>query len=98
MTRSKEWFGQGASLSQKLADTEKDYVQLAGADPKISKKIQRIKVMIRHNIIKDSPDIKLILDILNGDRLAVFATSDHLNEISKMGLQMPKSDAVYFDE
>ena len=54
--------------------------------------------MIRHNIIKESPDIKLILDILNGDRLAVFATSDHLNEISKMGLQMPKSDAVYFDE
>jgi len=62
-----------------------------GADPRISKKIQRIKIWIKHGFLDgEDKDIKLLLDMLNGDRKAIFATSEKVNEITKMGLQMPK--------
>lgn len=84
-------FRQGAAMSQQLADKDPDYVELAGADPRISRKIQRLKVWIRHGFFdEEDTDIKLLLDLLNGDRKAIFATSEKVNEITKMGLQMPK--------
>lgn len=84
-------FRQGAAMSQQLAELDSDYVELAGADPTISRKIQRIKIWIKHGFLdgKDK-DVELLLDMLNGDRKAIFATSEKVNEITKMGLQMPK--------
>jgi len=92
LSKSKEWFRQGASLSQQLAEDKKDYVDLAGSDPKTSQKIQNIKVLGRHGMIDlENNQWKLIMDLLNGKRMALFATSPHTNEITKMGLQMPKA-------
>lgn len=84
-------FFQEASLSQKLADKDSDYVQLAGADPAISKKIQRLKWMVKHGLITEE-FAEPIIELLDGDRKAAFATSDKVNEITKMGMQMPKKE------
>lgn len=87
------------SLSQKVGDRIPDIQELAGSDPRTSLKIQRIKTLGRHNIINISePRWELILDLLNGDRLALFATSDRTNEISKMGFMLPASESVYSGE
>lgn len=87
--RSKDEFIQDASLSQQLADLKPDYQDLAGSDPIISKKIQRIKVWVRNKLVTEQ-EVKLLLEMLDGDRMAAFATSEKTNEITKMGLQMPK--------
>jgi hypothetical protein len=52
-----------------------------------------------HNMIdlKD-PSIMLVLDLLDVTRKARFATSEKVNEITKMGLQMPKAEDVYFGD
>jgi hypothetical protein len=92
-SRSKYEFWKEASLSQQLAEKDKDYVELAGSDTKTSLKIQRLKVLARHKII-NLERFQLILDLLNGDRKARFATSDKVNEITKMGLQMPKGEDI----
>lgn len=93
MSRSKYEFIQEASLSQKLANKDRDYVELAGSDPRISRTIQRLKVLAKHKLIK-LEDFELILDLLNGDRKALFATSEKVNEITKMGLQMPRGEDI----
>ena len=92
-SRSKYEFQQEASLSQQLAHRQPDYIDLAGADPKTSKTIQTIKDLIRLGILDGNDEgIKIMLTLLNGRRKALFATSEKVNEITKMGLQMPKAD------
>lgn len=83
-------FRQQALMSQRLADSKPDYVDLAGSDPKTSLKIQRLKVMQRHGFVEED-ELSFILALLNGDRMAFFATSERVNEITKLGLQMPKA-------
>jgi hypothetical protein len=100
MTRSqsKYQFYQEASLSQKLADKIPDYVELAGSDPETSTAIQAIKDLITLKLIdKDNEGIKIILTLLNGRRKALFATSEKVNEITKMGMQMPKGEDIISD-
>lgn len=91
-SRSKYEFQQEASLSQQLAHRMKEYAEYAGADPKTSLTIARLNVLIEHNLLDpEDPQIKLIKDLLNEKRKALFATSDKVNEITKLGLQMPKA-------
>lgn len=90
--RSKDEFAQDASMASQLADKKPDYVDLAGADPKISRKIQRMKVWIRNKLVTQE-EAALLLEMWDGDRMAAFATSERTNEITKMGLQMPKKVA-----
>ena len=97
-SRSKGWFRQGASLSQKLGAKHEEYADYAGSDPKISLKLARLRILGQHKIINlEDSGLKLVWDLLNEERKALFATSPHVNEISKMGLQMPKKDAVVTD-
>jgi len=58
-----------------------------------------LTILGQHGILdlKD-PSIMLLMDILNVTRKALFATSEKTNEITKMGLQMPKSEDVYFGD
>ena len=95
-SKSKYQFWQEASLSQKLADKYKEYVDYAGSDPRVSLKLARLRILGQHGLIdmKD-PEIKLMWDLLNEDRKALFATSENVNEISKMGFQMPSSEDEY---
>lgn len=98
-SRGNDFFRQGASLSQKLADQDKIFTKLSGSNPELSKAIGALLVLGKHGILdlKD-PSMKLMMDILDVQRKAEFATSERTNEITKMGLMMPRSDAVYFDE
>ena len=101
MTQSKEWFRQGASLSQQLGASKdgKIFQKLAGHDPKTSLTIGRLLILGKHKIIDlEDPTIQLVLALKDVERKALFATSPHTNEISKMGLMLPKSDAIYIDE
>ena len=101
-SRSKYQFYQEASLSQKLADKVtigkdklKIYTRLAGSNPELSKAIGTLLVLCEKGILdKNDPSISLLLDILDVQRMAEFATSPQTNEISKMGMQMPKAEDI----
>ena len=88
-----------ASLSQQLANKDSIYMKLAGSNPELSKSIGVLLVLCELKLLNENdPNIKLLLALMDVQRKAEFATSEKTNEISKMGMQMPKSDAVYFDE
>lgn len=86
-------FRQQASLSQQLSDQDKIFRKLAGTDPEISDSIGILLVLGEFGIIdlKDE-NMKLMLSLLDVQRKSHFATSDKVNEITKLGLQMPKRD------
>jgi len=87
-----------ALLAQRLAHEKRDYEDLAGSDPATSKKIQRMKVYLRRGYVTEE-EASFFLEIWNGDRMALFATSEKVNEITKLGLQMPKgANVVDYDE
>ena len=104
MPQDKEWFRQGANLGQQLGDQVKlgetqVYPLLAGSDPETSQSIGVFLVMGKLGYIDlESKGMKLVMSLLNIKRQALFATSEKVNEITKMGMQLPKSDAIYFDE
>jgi hypothetical protein len=96
-SRSKYEFYKEASLSQQLAHRHPEYKEYAGADPKISITLATFNILGKHNIINlDDPTWKLIKDLLNEHRKAIFATSEKVNEITKMGLQMPKAEDEFY--
>lgn len=98
-SRSKYEFYQEASLSQQLAHRDPIYTKLAGSDPTTSESIGFFEVLGAHGFIdlKD-PNWKLVLDLLDMTRKARFATSEKVNEITKMGLQMPRGEDAFSGE
>ena len=101
-SRGKYEFYQEASLSQKMAykvlyNEKQIYPLLAGADPETSLKIGRLIVLRKHGYLKAIPEpiYNLIMDLLNMERMARFSTSEKVNEISKMGMQMPKEEGAF---
>ncbi len=98
-SRSKYQFYQESSLSQKLAHKMPEYSEYAGTDQKTSLTLARLKIFADHKIIDlKEPAFKLIYDLLNEKRKAMFATSEKVNEITKMGLQMPRSEDEYYGD
>jgi hypothetical protein len=96
-SRSKYQFYQEASLSQKLAHKDNIYSKLAGSDTQLSDSIGTLLVLAEFGMIdKDDPNIQLILAMLDVLRKSKFATSEKVNEITKMGLQMPKAEDEFF--
>lgn len=94
-SKSKFQFWQEASLSQKLADKIPIYQKLAGSDPETSESIASLEILGELGYIDlTKPSLKLVMGLLNAKRQALFATSPHTNEISKMGMQMPKGEDV----
>jgi len=94
-TQSKYQFYQEASLSQKLADKIPIYQKLAGTDRQLSDSIGVLEYLREKNVIdKNDPNIELFLGILNVLRMSAFATSEKVNEITKMGMQMPKREDI----
>lgn len=94
---SKYEFYREASLSQKLAHRYPEYTEYAGTEPKISITLAILNVMGRHGIIDlNDPAIRLLKDILNEQRKAMFATSERVDQITKMGLQMPRAEDEFF--
>jgi hypothetical protein len=92
-SRSKYEFYKEASLSQQLAHKHPEYKEYAGSDPEISLTLALFNVLAKHKMIDLSdPNWKFIKDLLNEQRKATFATSEKVNEITKMGLQMPKAE------
>ena len=92
-SRSKYEFYKEASLSQQLSFRNPEYKEYAGADPKISITLATLTILSKHKIIDmNDPTWKFVKDLLNEHRKALFATSEKVNEITKMGLQMPKAE------
>jgi len=97
-SRSKYEFWKESSLSQKLADKIPIYQKLAGSDPETSMSIGFFEILGSHGLIDlTEPNMKLMMDLLNVKRQALFATSEKVNEITKMGLQMPKAEDIISD-
>jgi len=95
-SRSKYQFQQEASLSQKLAYKDNIYSKLAGSDTELSDSIGVLLILADFGAIdKNDPNTKLMLAILDVLRKSRFATSEKVNEITKMGLQMPKAEDEY---
>lgn len=98
-SRSNFEFRQQASLSQQLAANDEIYQKLAGSDPETSMSIGFfLKLGELGYIDLKEPSWVLMMGLLDVKRKALFATSEKTNEISKMGMQMPRSEAVYDGE
>jgi len=97
-SRTKYQFFQEASLSQKLADKIPLYQQLAGSDRELSDSIAILSYLKEKELVGE--EIDFIIGLLNVLRMSAFATSEKVNEISKMGMQMPKAEDIIssFDE
>ena len=96
-SRSKYEFYKEASLSQQLAHRHKEYGQYAGSDQKTSLMIARLNILSEFGMIDlEKPPYNLIKALLNEKRKALFATSEKVNEITKMGLQMPKAEDEFY--
>ena len=94
-TKSKYQFYQEASLSQKLADKYPLYQKLAGADRDLSDSIAVLSYLGEKGLI-DQNDTDFIIGLLDVLRMSRFATSERVNEITKMGLQMPKAEDEFY--
>lgn len=89
-------FKQQTSLSQRVSFSIEKMKYLAGSDPNTSEAIANLLIWDEHKIINlKEPGLKLLFDMLNGRRLALFATSDKTNEISKMGFMLPMRETTY---
>lgn len=96
-SRSKYEFYREASLSQQLAHRHPEYSEYAGSDQRISLTLAVFNVLSRHGKINlEEPGWKFVKDLLNEQRKAIFATSEKVNEITKMGLQMPKTEDEFY--
>lgn len=96
-SRSKYEFYREASLSQQLAHRHPEYSEYAGSDQRISLTLAVFNVLSRHGKINlEEPGWKFVKDLLNEQRKAIFATSEKVNEITKMGLQMPKAEDEFY--
>jgi len=94
-SKSKYQFYQEASLSQKLADKIPLYQKLAGTDRYLSDSIAVLEFFRNRNVFaKDDPEIDMVIGLLNVLRMSAFATSERVNEITKMGMQMPKKEDI----
>ena len=96
-TKSKYQFYQEASLSQKLAHKDPIYKKLAGSDPQTSESIGIFLLLgeLGYIDLKD-PSVVLMMGLLDVTRKARFATSEKVNEITKMGMQMPKAEDEFY--
>ena len=95
--RTKYEFYKEASLSQQLAHRHPEYSDYAGADTRISLTLALFNVLSKHGKIDlEEPGWKFVKDLLNEQRKAIFATSEKVNEITKMGLQMPKAEDEFY--
>lgn len=94
--RSNYQFYQEASLSQKLADRYPLYVQLAGTDKELSDSIATLTYINDPEAMKvlEKNPLEWIIGLLNVLRMSAFATSEKVNEITKMGMQMPKAEDI----
>lgn len=93
MTKTSKYeFREQSTLSQQLASVYPEFAEYAGADPQVSTSIANLNVFIKFGYLDgDDPGVKLLLAILNERRKALFATSERVNEISKMGMQMART-------
>jgi len=102
-SRTKYQFFQEASLSQKLADKDPIFKELSGNDPETAKAIgyfielDRLGLIAfkrnKHGEITD-PTWALIMALLQVDLKVSFACSEKTNEITKMGLRMPRAEDI----
>jgi len=91
MSQSKYEFWKEASLSQKLSDKIPILQKLSGTDIEISDAIAVLTYINDPENLKKS-GIEFMIGLLDVLRLSHFATSERNNEITKMGLMMPKSE------
>ena len=100
MTRSKFEFYQESMMSQRLADKYPEFMDYAGADTETSVMLANFRVMHKFKMIDlESQGWNFIYALLNEQRKAKFATSEKVNEISKMGFMLPKgSKEVDFND
>lgn len=100
MTRKSDYdIRHESTMSQQLAALDSDFIELAGSDPETSLSIQALKDLQTLGFIsKDNPAVNMLLVLLNGRRKAFFATNEKSSDVTKLGLQMPKSPKVYGSE
>ena len=91
MSQSKYYTYQQASLSQKASYKNPILKKLSGTDQELSDSIAVIWYLGEKKMV-DKKDTEFILGLLDVLRLSHFATSEKLNEISKLGFLMPKQD------
>lgn len=90
-SQSKYFTYQQASLSQKVSFKIPILQKLAGADTEISDSIAIINFLVESGAM-EKDNAAFIMGLLDALRLSHFATSEKINEITKLGFMLPKAD------
>jgi hypothetical protein len=96
MSQSKYNTYQQASLSQKVSANIPLLKKLSGSDTELSDSIAVLSYLGEKGLM-DKKDTEFILGLLDVLRLSHFATSEKINEITKLGFMLPKGEAVISD-
>jgi hypothetical protein len=84
---------QFVALGSRLGQRIPIYQQLAGADPDVSMQIAFFLTLGAAGLVDlDTAEMAILMKLLNAKRQALFATSEKVNEISKMSMQLPSDD------
>jgi len=93
MSQSKYNTYQQASLSQKVSAQIPLLKKLSGSDPELSDSIAVLSYL-KENRMMNTKDTDFILGLLDVLRLSHFATSEKINEITKLGFMLPKGESI----
>ena len=98
--RSKYEFYQESMMAQRVADKYPEFTEYAGSDSILSDSIAFLNFCAMFGIMdKEDIGFKMVKGLLNELRKSRFATSEKVNEISKMGFMLPKgTKEVDFDD
>ena len=96
MSQSKYYTFKQASLSQKVSALIPILKKLSGSDRELSDSIAVLSYLGDKGMM-DKKDTEFILGLLDVLRLSHFATSETINEITKLGFMLPKADATISD-
>lgn len=84
-------FFERISLAQEISNNDPNIQDYAGCDTELSIKLAQINVLIDHELLEETEDILLIKDILKEKIKAVMASSDKMDNFSKLGFRTPRS-------
>lgn len=91
--RSKYEYMYMSMLGSRVARKYPLYQELAGADAETSLQIALLHALADLGILDlESEEVRMTLVILNAKRMALFATSEKTNELSKMAMHLPTDE------
>jgi len=78
-------------LGQQISAEDANFKDYAGCDIELSRTLSQMNVLIKHKIIDPTDKgISLFIDLLKEEIKAIMASSDKMDNLSKLSFRQPK--------